>query len=285
MAKISAKNIELKDSEKIIFGTGDNSFIEWDELGNQLEVSTVVSGVLPTQPAHLTTKYYVDQLGTTISGDITQEVSDNYIDNYEMTTISNTLQSGIDYYSHHGNLMDLNNDDHPHYILVDGTRAFTSTVSGVYPTEDDHLITKKYLVDTLTGGTTVSGEELTSFSNFDYVLSLTESQTTSTAFVNKTNLTVSGLAYGRYRLGNTFEWRLSKTNETFYVQITLDDTDIVYSFESSPYVSTLFWNPVSQFFYRVLSSGTHSFDFDFRTSNASTTASVKNVRFEFWRIL
>jgi hypothetical protein len=62
MAKISAKNIELKDSERIIFGTDDDAFIEWDEAGNQLEVSTVVSGVMPTQPYHLTPRFYVDQV-------------------------------------------------------------------------------------------------------------------------------------------------------------------------------------------------------------------------------
>jgi hypothetical protein len=62
MAKISGKNIELKDSERIIFGTNDSAFIEWDETNNQLEVSTVISGVDPTQDGHLTTKRYVDQI-------------------------------------------------------------------------------------------------------------------------------------------------------------------------------------------------------------------------------
>jgi hypothetical protein len=65
MAKISAKNIELKDDERIIFGTDDDAYMEWDQAGNQLEVSTVVSGVTPTQNYHLTTKYYVD---TSVSG-------------------------------------------------------------------------------------------------------------------------------------------------------------------------------------------------------------------------
>jgi hypothetical protein len=62
MAKFSNSSIELKDSERLIFGTDDDSFIEWDESGNQLEISTVVSGVDPTQDWHLTTKQYVDNL-------------------------------------------------------------------------------------------------------------------------------------------------------------------------------------------------------------------------------
>jgi hypothetical protein len=35
----------------------------------------------------------------------------------------------------HGLLNGLSDDDHPQYILVDGSRAFSSTVAGVMPTE------------------------------------------------------------------------------------------------------------------------------------------------------
>jgi hypothetical protein len=65
MAKITSKNIELKDDEKVIFGTDDDAYVEWDQNANQLVISTVVSGVTPTQSSHLTTKYYVD---TAMSG-------------------------------------------------------------------------------------------------------------------------------------------------------------------------------------------------------------------------
>lgn len=60
-----------------------------------------VSGVSPTEPYHLTTKSYVD---TAISGGV-----------------------GI---TDHGDLNGLDGDDHTQYILADGTRAFTGTVSG-----------------------------------------------------------------------------------------------------------------------------------------------------------
>jgi hypothetical protein len=65
MAKITSKNIELKDDEKVIFGTDDDAYLEWDQTDNQMVISTVVSGVTPTQNYHLTTKYYVD---TSVSG-------------------------------------------------------------------------------------------------------------------------------------------------------------------------------------------------------------------------
>jgi hypothetical protein len=45
-----------------------------------------------------------------------------------------------------------NDDNHPHYILVDGTRAFTGVVTGVAPTSNLHLATKKYVDDTASGG-------------------------------------------------------------------------------------------------------------------------------------
>lgn len=62
MAKFSQNSIELKDDERIVFGTGDNAYMEWDQDNNQMMISTVVSGVMPTQPYHLTPRFYVDQV-------------------------------------------------------------------------------------------------------------------------------------------------------------------------------------------------------------------------------
>lgn len=78
--------------------------------------TNTVSGVDPTQDYHLATKWYVD---TTVSG----------------------------FTSDHGALSGLLDDDHPQYTLVDGTRGFTATVSGVYPVQDYHLATKEYVDD------------------------------------------------------------------------------------------------------------------------------------------
>lgn len=51
----------------------------------------------------------------------------------------------------HGSLTGLLDDDHPQYILVDGTRGFTGTVSGVDPTQPYHLTTKQYVDDSVYG--------------------------------------------------------------------------------------------------------------------------------------
>lgn len=47
----------------------------------------------------------------------------------------------------HSQLDNLSNDDHPQYILANGSRAFTAPVVGVLPTIDNHLATKKYVDD------------------------------------------------------------------------------------------------------------------------------------------
>ena len=51
----------------------------------------------------------------------------------------------------HGDLLGLDDDDHTQYILVDGTRGFTGTVSGIYPTTDAHLTTKFYVDSQISG--------------------------------------------------------------------------------------------------------------------------------------
>lgn len=47
--------------------------------------------------------------------------------------------------SNHGLLSGLNDDDHPQYILADGTRSFSAPVTGVSPTASTHLATKGYV--------------------------------------------------------------------------------------------------------------------------------------------
>jgi len=52
----------------------------------------------------------------------------------------------------HGELLGLSDDDHLQYVPRTGSRGFTSTVSGVYPTEDYHLTTKEYVDDVVASG-------------------------------------------------------------------------------------------------------------------------------------
>jgi len=83
--------------------------------------------------------------GLTISGGVMQV----NVDGTTITIVGDTLQANAGSIDH-GSLNGLGDDDHTQYSLVDGTRAFTGTVSGVDPTETDHLTTKGY-VDTAVG--------------------------------------------------------------------------------------------------------------------------------------
>jgi hypothetical protein len=69
MAKFTSKNIEFKDGQKAIFGTDDDSSIYWNNDNTELTITTVVSGVDPTEEGHLVTKRYADQLVASDTGD------------------------------------------------------------------------------------------------------------------------------------------------------------------------------------------------------------------------
>jgi hypothetical protein len=60
MAKFTGKNIEFKDYQKAIFGTDDDAALYWDDARDEMTITTVISGVDPTEPGHLITRRYID---------------------------------------------------------------------------------------------------------------------------------------------------------------------------------------------------------------------------------
>jgi hypothetical protein len=119
-----------------------------------------VSGITPTIAAHVATKGYVDgEIGSHahVAGDVTTGtfadalIAQSNVTQHEAAINHNNLlnkhnlTTDID----HGSINGIVDDDHTQYILVDGTRAFTATISGVAPTEDLHLSTKKYVDDSV----------------------------------------------------------------------------------------------------------------------------------------
>jgi hypothetical protein len=151
MAKFTNKDLRLKDGQKVTWGTDLDSNIWWDDANAELRLDTVISGVHPTKPDHLTTRWYVDA---------------------EIATTSGSLQTQIDGLTlDHGGLTGLGDDDHTQYILVDGSRGFTSTVSGVDPTQPYHLTTKNYLdteLATISGGIVQDHGGLTGLGDDDH---------------------------------------------------------------------------------------------------------------------
>jgi hypothetical protein len=180
----------------------------------------------------------------------------------------------------HVTLSGLDADDHQYYVPTDGMRGFTSTVSGVYPIEDYHLATKFYIDDQIA---TISGafEDLHSYESIEY-----EESTTSTDWVPRMSLTVSGLPVGPYRLAWYWEWRISKTGKTHSVRIILDDDTVNLLAETdADMIKTTNWLSAAGFYHTTLSGGVHHMDMEWKIDTAAggTAGYLRKTRLEFWR--
>ena len=108
----------------------------------------------------------IQNIGNENHTDIDAHLRDSGIIHYEQGSIDHTNIANVGTYSHtdidshlvdsgvlhyevgsidHGSIAGLTDDDHTNYSLVDGTRPFTGTISGILPTEDNHLATKEYV--------------------------------------------------------------------------------------------------------------------------------------------
>jgi hypothetical protein len=99
-------------------------------------------------PSHYPGTWYLE--GLVVGRIIIREGEDEPVAVQSAFTMTFTADQAAD----HGNLGGLGDDDHTHYSLVNGTRAFSGVVGGVTPTSAVHLTTKSY-VDT--ADTTISG--------------------------------------------------------------------------------------------------------------------------------
>jgi len=183
MAKFVNKDLRLKDNQNVTWGDGLDVNMWFD--GTQFRVDSTVSGVTPTQDYHLTTKLYVDDAITSISGGnfdhgLLSGLGDDDHTHYTLVDGTRDFTGIIEYNAHptfvddtdivdkkyvddeiatlsgsmvmdHGGLTGLGDDDHTQYSLVNGTRSFTGVVGGITPTLGAHLTTKDY-VDSLVSG-------------------------------------------------------------------------------------------------------------------------------------
>ena len=261
MVRIRTNDIFITDDDKIIFGDHFDSEIFWDSsvvhptTSGDLRLTTTISGVDPTESYHLTTRWYVDQ----------------------------AVGSGIGV-TDHGLLTGLEDDDHLQYVPRTGVRGFTSTVSGVYPVESYHLVTKEY-IDQFNP----SAEQILFGLQFHYNEYLPEQQTNSLTYIEALRLTISGtdgggVSDGDYRIGWTFEWRQDRLNYEFALRVQMDDITTIYEFAASPYVDVNYFATLTDFFYMTLSSGIHYVDMDFASTDIKATSLIRNARLEFWRV-
>lgn len=114
-----------------------------------------------------------------------------------------------------------------------------------------------------------------------------EESTNSTSWINRFTLTVSGIQPGKHRVAWYYEYRLNKAGKNLYVRISLNDDyvnllhDVSLSMiQTTNYVSS------AGFYHETLSSGTYHIDLDWSISSAQggTTAYLRRVRLEFWRV-
>ena len=147
----------LTDDHGSLNGLTDDDHTMYTRADGLRPFTSTVSGITPTEDAHLTTKAYVDDAIATATGTLTTD---------------------------HGELTGLLDDDHTQYVPTDGSRGFTSTVSGVTPVQDNDLVTKDY-VDSKTDDLTETGRTAlvldedrkcvpfsSNFSDTNYVLSV-----------------------------------------------------------------------------------------------------------------
>lgn len=166
--------------------------------------------------------------------------------------------------------------------------TITTVVSGVAPTADGHLVTRRYLEDVLTGPTESGIGQIGNIlfgSEFVYEVDNTESSTNATTYQNKLTITATDVPEGNYRLGMHFEWRISKNNASFYYRVRQDDTTNLDEIGRPTFNDVNIYNPLNNFYYlETVASGTHHFDIEYRTASSSATAYIRNARLEFWRV-
>jgi hypothetical protein len=93
----------------------------------------------------------------------------------------------------HGALTGLADDDHAQYILVGGSRGFTSTVSGTIPIEGYHLATKEYVDNAvISGGGVTDHGALTGLADDDHTQYLTTSRGDNRYYTESEVDTISG---------------------------------------------------------------------------------------------
>lgn len=230
-------------------GLGDDDHSQYSLVDGTRAFTGTVSGVTPTEPDHLTTKGYVDTAvgvsGAIDHGNLTGLDDDDHtiyslVDGtraFSATVggVTPTLDAHLATKGYvdsvsgtmdHGELEGLSDDDHTQYSLVDGTRAFSSTVGGVTPTAVAHLTTKGY-VDGLVQGLDWQ----------DSVLSITTEYGDASA--SGTNRYIAPSTSGTWTDDYIYEWNVSSWTETIPTEGTaawVEDEDALYVYNGTDWV-------------------------------------------------
>ena len=110
------------------------------------------------------------------------------------------------------------------------------------------------------------------------------STTTSTTYQQKLRLTTESLSSGTYKIAWTYDWGMTSTNYSFQARVRVDSSTELTSHLEEPKDGTVGQRrQVSSFATILLTSGVHTIDIDYCTSNSAGTARIQNAKLEIWR--
>lgn len=129
------------------------------------------------------------------------------------------------------------------------------------------------------GGSSIFGSE------YQTAESAAVSSTTSETFQQKLRLTTSSLTGGTYRVGWYYNWNHSDNKSSFASRVQIDDATTIHNHLEEPHEDAPEQlQTVCGFYHGALSSGVHTIDIDYRTTDNGKTTSISNARIEFWRV-
>lgn len=215
-----------------------------------------VSGIDPTEDYHLTTRFYIDDLVSTTSGNIVDQIV-------------------ID----HGDLDGLVDDDHLQYVPRDGSRGFTNTVSGVAATESEHLVIYDQL---LTASGTLQDQIDDAVVLISYAEDDTLTTTTSTTYQTKTSTSIPPTYSGTVRVAWSMEYNASANNKDVFVR-AYNSTDAILLGENNQQTNnSANWWTFAGFAFVNVNDTSKTFVLQYRKGTAD--CSVRNAHLEVWKI-
>lgn len=173
----------------------------------------------------------------------------------------------------HGNLLNLDKDQHTLYVPTSGGRGFSVPISGAYPTFDDHLATKEY-VDMEVAAVSAGVGAL----NTEWAVSEGISETTSDSYQQKLRLTTSDLPSGSYMI--QYSWEMNGDNEHGWSRCELNDSELAEDRYDSSQIDFIM---LSGFAIETM-SGVNNIDIDFRANTSGDTMQIRRARIAVWRI-
>ena len=193
---------------------------------------------------------------------------------YTRVTTTGIVFDAVD----HSSLAGLTGDDHQQYILTDGSRGFTSTVSGVPATAPEHLATYEQLQSTREDLELADGVVLL----IDYVENDALSSTTSTTYQTKCSISVPATISGTIRVMWSLEYNASANNKDVWVRAYNVTDGITLGENNQQTNNNLNWWTFAGFGYVTVSGTVKDFSLQFRAGTAN--CSVRNAHIEACRI-